>query len=54
MNVPLPDGLDFSHIYRNEGEMENKGLEFSLNTRNMEQKDFSWTTDLIFHSTEIR
>lgn len=45
MNVPLPDGLDFSHIYRNEGEMENKGLEFSLNTRNMEQKDFSWTTD---------
>ncbi|NMB49747.1 MAG: TonB-dependent receptor [Bacteroidales bacterium] len=45
MNVPLPDGLDFSHIYRNEGEMENKGLEFSLNTRNIERKDFSWTTD---------
>lgn len=45
MNVPLPGGLDFSNIYRNEGEMENRGFEFALNTRNIENKDFNWTTD---------
>ncbi|MDD3309638.1 MAG: TonB-dependent receptor [Dysgonamonadaceae bacterium] len=45
MNVPLPGGLDFSNIYRNEGEMENRGFEFGLNTRNIENKDFNWTTD---------
>ena len=45
MNVPLPGGLDFANIYRNEGEMENRGIEFSLNTRNIENKDFLWTTD---------
>ncbi|MFA6837981.1 MAG: TonB-dependent receptor [Dysgonamonadaceae bacterium] len=45
MNVPLPGGLDFSNIYRNEGEMENRGFEFALNTRNIDNKDFNWTTD---------
>lgn len=46
MNVPLPGGLDFSNIYRNEGEMENKGFEFSINSRNIITKDFEWSTDL--------
>lgn len=45
MNVPLPGGLDFSNIYRNEGEMENKGFEFGINSRNIENKDLVWTTD---------
>ena len=55
MNVPLPGGLDFSNIYRNEGEMKNRGLEFTLNTRNIETHDFSWTTDfnISFNRNEV-
>ncbi len=45
MNVPLPSGLDFSNIYRNEGEMENQGIEWSLNTKNIENTNLSWSTD---------
>ena len=32
-------------VMRNVGEIENKGLEISLSTRNITGKDFSWTTD---------
>ena len=55
MNVPLPGGLDFSNIYRNEGEMKNRGFEFTLNTRNIENHDFSWTTDfnISFNKNEV-
>ncbi len=45
MNVPLPGGLDFSNIYRNEGEMENKGFEFGINSRNIDNRNLVWTTD---------
>ncbi|HOT64960.1 MAG TPA: SusC/RagA family protein, partial [Dysgonamonadaceae bacterium] len=45
MNVPLPGGLDFSNIYRNEGEMENRGFEFSLNSKNIQNPQWTWDTD---------
>jgi len=32
--------------YQNVGEVMNKGLELMLNTRNLETRDFSWTTNL--------
>ncbi len=32
----------------NAGEIENKGFEFSINSRNIVKKDFTWTTTLIF------
>lgn len=32
----------------NVAEMESSGVEVSLSTRNIEKKDFSWTTNLIF------
>lgn len=32
----------------NAGEIENKGFEFSINTRNIVKKDFTWSTTLIF------
>lgn len=43
MSVPLPS--PYPSIYRNEGEMSNWGLEFSLNSTNIDTRDFSWTTD---------
>lgn len=45
MNVSLPSGAAAaSSIQRNEGEMTNKGFEFSITSRNFEG-DFAWTTD---------
>lgn len=43
MNVPLPDPNP--DIFRNEGEMSNWGLEFSLSSVNFDRKNFRWTTD---------
>ncbi len=44
MNVPLPSTAPVSSITRNEGEMSNRGIEFTLNTKNMTGK-FQWETD---------
>jgi len=33
---------------RNAGEIENKGIEFTLNSRNIQSKNFTWSTTLIF------
>ncbi|MBK5722065.1 TonB-dependent receptor [Dysgonomonas sp. Marseille-P4677] len=45
MWVTLPTGAAAANsIQRNEGEMTNKGFEFSVNSRNFEG-EFSWTTD---------
>lgn len=42
---PLPTSSGFSIIYRNIGEMKNKGFEFSVSSNNLEG-EFSWTTAL--------
>jgi TonB-linked SusC/RagA family outer membrane protein len=34
--------------YVNAGEIENKGFEFSITSRNIIAKDFKWTTNLVF------
>ncbi|MDB5138851.1 MAG: TonB-dependent Receptor Plug Domain protein [Mucilaginibacter sp.] len=34
--------------YVNAGEIENKGIELSITSRNIVSKDFSWTTNVIF------
>ncbi|MFI5139841.1 MAG: SusC/RagA family TonB-linked outer membrane protein [Sphingobacteriales bacterium] len=34
--------------YVNAGEIENKGFEFSITSRNIQNKDFKWSTTLIF------
>jgi len=43
-NIPYSSG--FSTVYRNAGDMENKGIEISLTSRNIDTKDFVWTTTL--------
>lgn len=43
MSVPLP--APYPNIFRNEGEMSNMGLEFAINSVNLDNKDFRWTTD---------
>jgi TonB-linked SusC/RagA family outer membrane protein len=44
MNVPLPSTAPVPYVTRNEGEMSNKGIEFTLNTKNLTGK-FKWETD---------
>lgn len=46
----LPWYLGFynDEILKNVGEINNKGFEISLNTRNISNDNFSWTTDLVF------
>ncbi|NGM62651.1 TonB-dependent receptor [Sphingobacterium sp. SGG-5] len=41
----LPRTTGFIREYRNIGEIENKGLEITLNTINIKKKDFSWETN---------
>ena len=44
MDVPLPSTAMVGSLTRNEGEMSNRGIEFTLNTKNMTGK-FKWETD---------
>lgn len=46
MYVSLPAGSSLAPtITRNEGEMSNKGFEFSVNSKNINGKKFKWSTD---------
>jgi TonB-linked SusC/RagA family outer membrane protein len=44
MDVPLPSTASVSSITRNEGEMSNKGIEFTVNSVNFDKK-LKWETD---------
>lgn len=44
LNVELPVTSPIPYILRNEGEMSNKGIEFTLNTKNL-TGGFKWETD---------
>lgn len=44
----LPAMTGFSSIWTNLGEINNKGIEFSLNTVNFKTKQFEWNSNLVF------
>lgn len=44
LNISIPTSSGYSQILQNKGKLENKGLEISLNTKNVEGK-FTWYTD---------
>lgn len=45
---PLPNSTGFGGFTTNIGETQNRGIEMSLSTLNIEKGDFSWSTDVIF------
>ena len=47
-NLPLPESSGYSSILSNVGEVENKGIEILLNTKNIQTDNFSWETTLNF------
>lgn len=44
----LPKITGYSDVYANMGETKNKGIEFTLNTKNIVTKDFTWSSNLVF------
>lgn len=45
LNATMAPSTSFKTIWTNVGEVENKGIELSINSRNIETKDFTWTTN---------
>lgn len=45
LEVPLAASSGFNSVFKNLGAVENKGLEFALNTINIDTKNFEWTTN---------
>jgi TonB-linked SusC/RagA family outer membrane protein len=54
LNAPLPKSTGFDNAVQNIGELQNKGLEFSLSTINID-KDVKWTSDfnISFNKNEV-
>lgn len=44
----IPNISGFTSFLRNIGETENRGLELTLNTANIQKRDFSWNTSIAF------
>jgi TonB-linked SusC/RagA family outer membrane protein len=45
---PLPNSTGFGGFTTNIGETQNRGMELTLSTLNVEKAGFTWSTDLIF------
>ncbi|OBQ54988.1 TonB-dependent receptor [Tamlana sp. s12] len=54
-NAPLPTATGFESAIQNIGELENKGVEFSINTINIDHKNFSWESsfNMAFNRNKI-
>ncbi|MDB5120032.1 MAG: ragA1 [Sphingobacteriales bacterium] len=46
LQLTLPATTGFSNYWSNTAEISNKGFEISLNTQNIQKKNFSWKTNL--------
>ena len=44
LNKPIPNSTGFGGVLSNVGSMSNQGVDLMLTTRNIEGRDFSWTT----------
>jgi TonB-linked SusC/RagA family outer membrane protein len=45
LDASMAPSTSFKTIWTNIGEVENKGIEFSFTSRNIETKDFTWSTN---------
>ncbi|MDE7078204.1 MAG: SusC/RagA family TonB-linked outer membrane protein, partial [Alistipes sp.] len=46
LKCKIPNGSGYNQQYRNVGKMRNRGWEVTLNTVNIQKKNFRWTSDL--------
>ncbi len=47
-NVAIPTSLGYSAVTANVGKLLNRGIEVTLNTVNVQQKDFKWSSNINF------
>lgn len=54
-DAPLPNATGFTSAIQNIGELENRGIEFSLRTQNIDSKIFAWDSNIniSFNRNEI-
>ncbi|MEQ8556520.1 MAG: TonB-dependent receptor [Cyclobacteriaceae bacterium] len=52
LNAPVPQSSGFATVYRNIGSMENKGVELSLTTVNIENNGLLWETTFNYTSNK--
>lgn len=50
----LPGASGFGDVTANIGETENKGIELTLNTINIDQKDFRWNSTIVFSTNKSK
>lgn len=48
LDAPVPSSSGYTTVTKNIGSMENRGLEVTLNTVNLQQKNFTWSTNVNF------
>jgi len=48
LNRSLPRIIGYSSVASNMGELQNKGLELTLNSRNMNKQNFQWNSNVVF------
>ena len=48
LRVNVPSTLGFLSVLQNVGKLENKGIEFTINTENVVSKNFRWSTSINF------
>lgn len=55
LDAPVPASSGYTTITKNIGSMSNKGFEFSINTLNIQTKNFSWesTFNISFNKNEV-
>ena len=46
LDCPIPHTTGFTTVYKNIGSIRNQGLDLMLSTRNIDTKDFTWTTSI--------
>ena len=44
LSAPVPSSSGFTTVSKNVGSMENRGIEFGLNTMNIDSEDFAWNS----------
>ncbi len=54
LNVQVPGTTGFATKLENIGKLNNKGIEFSINSTNVASKNFRWTTSLNFGANKNR
>ncbi len=45
LNLEIPQSSGFSNVTENRGDLENKGLEFAISSRNINSANLNWTTN---------